>query len=70
MNAVTTVSIVDPDDERLADYRSLTELQLRSRLEPEKGLFIAEGELVIRRAIAAGCRLRSLLLDEQRVEQL
>ncbi|HEX3732904.1 MAG TPA: RNA methyltransferase [Mycobacteriales bacterium] len=70
MSAVITVPVVDPDDERLADYRSLTELQLRSRLEPEKGLFIAEGELVIRRAIAAGYRLRSLLLDKQRVEQL
>ncbi|MGH3545572.1 MAG: TrmH family RNA methyltransferase [Mycobacteriales bacterium] len=67
---VTTIAISDPDDPRIADYRSLTELQLRSRLEPERGLFIAEGELVIRRALAAGYRLRSLLLDSQRVDVL
>ena len=29
------------DDERIAAYTNLTELQLRNRLEPEKGLFIA-----------------------------
>ncbi len=65
-----TIAISDPSDPRIADYHSLTELQLRSRLEPERGLFIAEGELVIRRALAAGYRLRSLLLDERRVEVL
>ncbi len=65
--ATYTISISDPADPRIADYRSLTELQLRSRLEPERGLFIAEGELVVRRALTAGYRLRSLLLDEQRV---
>lgn len=67
---LATTAITDPADPRLADYHSLTELQLRSRLEPERGLFIAEGELVIRRALAAGYQLRSLLLDAQRVAQL
>ena len=37
-------------------------------MEPEGGLFIAEGELVVRRARQAGHRLRSLLLAENRVE--
>ena len=32
------------EDERLAAYVSLTEVQLRNRLEPEKGIFIAESE--------------------------
>lgn len=42
------------EDERLAAYVSLTEVQLRNRLEPEKGIFIAESEKVIIRALDAG----------------
>jgi tRNA G18 (ribose-2'-O)-methylase SpoU len=62
--------ITDPDDERIADYRALTDVELRTRWEPPHGLFIAEGELVLRRALRAGYRARSYLLDEKRVEQL
>ncbi len=69
-DTVHTIAISDPADPRIADYRGLTELQLRSKLEPERGLFVAEGELVIRRALAAGYRPRSLLLDKQRVGAL
>lgn len=57
------LEITDPSDPRLADYMALTDGALRNRLEPERGCFIAEGELVIRRATRAGYRLRSLLLD-------
>ncbi|HEX7353917.1 MAG TPA: RNA methyltransferase [Mycobacteriales bacterium] len=57
--------VTDVGDARLADYRSLTDVALRRRTEPEQGLFIAEGELVIRRAVAAGFRLRSVLLSER-----
>ncbi|WP_433303009.1 TrmH family RNA methyltransferase [Actinoplanes sp. CA-030573] len=57
------------DDPRIGDYRALTDLELRTRWEPPNGLFIAEGELVIRRALRAGYRLRSILVDEKRVEQ-
>ena len=42
------------DDERVAAYVNLTEIQLRNRLEPSKGLFIAESPKVIDRALAAG----------------
>lgn len=62
--------MTDPDDERLADYRALTDVALRTRFEPPHGLFIAEGELVLRRALRAGYRLRSVLLDEKRYGQL
>jgi tRNA G18 (ribose-2'-O)-methylase SpoU len=62
--------ITDPDDERLGDYRALTDLELRIRWEPPHGLFIAEGELVLRRALRAGYRPRSYLIDEKRVGQL
>ncbi len=59
------VRISDPSDERLRDYVALTDTGLRRVLEPEAGLFVAEGEKVIRRAVAAGYPVRSLLLAER-----
>jgi tRNA G18 (ribose-2'-O)-methylase SpoU len=59
------IEITDPADPRLADYSALTDVDLRTKFEPPAGLFIAEGELVIRRAVEAGYRLRSLLLSEK-----
>jgi tRNA G18 (ribose-2'-O)-methylase SpoU len=64
------ISITDPDDGRIADYRALTDLELRTRWEPPNGLFIAEGELVLRRALRAGYAIRSVLVDEKRLRQL
>lgn len=55
----------DPEDPRLHDYTGLTDVQLRRRREPEEGLFIAEGEKVIRRALDAGYPMRSMLLTEK-----
>ncbi|MFE9249400.1 TrmH family RNA methyltransferase [Streptomyces sp. NPDC007088] len=55
----------DPEDPRLRDYTGLTDVQLRRRREPEEGLFIAEGEKVIRRALDAGYPMRSMLLTEK-----
>jgi tRNA G18 (ribose-2'-O)-methylase SpoU len=57
------VEVTDPDDERLADYHALTDVALRTSYEPPHGLFIAEGSLVVGRAVAAGYRLRSVLLS-------
>lgn len=62
--------ITDPDDARIADYRALTDVALRTRWEPPHGLFIAEGELVLRRALRAGYAPRSYLLDVARVPGL
>nr|WP_234358986.1 RNA methyltransferase [Plantactinospora sp. BC1] len=62
--------ITDPEDPRIADYRALTDVELRTRWEPPNGLFIAEGELVLRRALRAGYRPRSYLVDAKRVDQL
>ncbi|WP_175047879.1 TrmH family RNA methyltransferase [Microlunatus speluncae] len=53
------------DDPRLADYVRLREVNLRKSLESAEGLFIAEGEKVIRRAVEAGYRPRSFLLAER-----
>ena len=58
----SAVEIDDPDDFRLADYRSLTDVALRMSFEAPHGLFIAEGALVIERALDAGFQLRSALM--------
>jgi tRNA G18 (ribose-2'-O)-methylase SpoU len=58
------------DDPRLADYVRLRETSLRRQLESEHGLFIAEGEKVIRRAVQAGYRPRSFLLAERWLDGL
>lgn len=57
--------VSSPADPRLADFVALTDVELRRRTEPAAGLFIAEGEKVIRRAVDAGYRVRSLLLEER-----
>jgi tRNA G18 (ribose-2'-O)-methylase SpoU len=56
------IPVPDPADPRLADYVRLRDVNLRRSLEVAHGLFIAEGEKVIRRAIAAGHPVRSLLM--------
>ncbi|MFC7623154.1 TrmH family RNA methyltransferase [Microlunatus sp. GCM10028923] len=59
------IPIFVADDPRLADYVALREVSLRKSLEAAEGLFIAEGEKVIRRAVEAGYRPRSFLLAER-----
>ena len=58
----TYVDVTDPHDPRVADYRDLRDVQLRQSLEAEHGLFLAEGEKVVRRAVAAGYPVRSFLM--------
>ena len=62
------ITIDSIDDERVAAYTNLTEIQLRNRLEPERGLFIAESPQVIDRALAAGREPISLLVEEPWIE--
>lgn len=59
------VRVDDLADPRLDAYARLTETQLRNRLEPEKGIFIAESGKVIERALAADCEPLSLLMEEK-----
>lgn len=59
------IRVEDPRDPRLVDYVSLRDVELRKHLESERGFFIAEGEKVVRRAIAAGYEPRSFLLAER-----
>ncbi len=64
------IPIADPADPRLADYTRLRDVNLRKSLEAEHGLFMAEGEKVIRRAVATGYPMRSLLTARRWVEPL
>jgi len=58
------------DDPGLDDYRHLTDVALRRVLEPAGGLYLAESEKVIRRALEAGHRPRSVLLKERWLGEL
>ncbi|HET8559789.1 MAG TPA: RNA methyltransferase [Marmoricola sp.] len=64
------VVVTDPDDPRLADYRDLRDVQLRQHLEARHGLFLAEGEKVVRRAVEAGHPVRSFLMARRWLEGL
>jgi tRNA G18 (ribose-2'-O)-methylase SpoU len=64
------VVVDDPSDPRLADYVRLTDVRLRTALEPAHGLFVAEGDKVIRRAVAAGYQVRSMLVTEDKLAGL
>lgn len=48
-------------------FGTLTENQLRNRLEPDKGLFIAESPKVIKVALEAGCKPLSLLCEKKHI---
>jgi tRNA G18 (ribose-2'-O)-methylase SpoU len=67
---VDLVELDDPADPRLADYRDLRDVQLRKSLEGQEGLFLAEGEKVVRRALEAGFEARSFLMAPRWLEGL
>ena len=72
MPPLATERIDDPDDPRLADYRSLTDPELRKRYEAERGVFIVESPLAVEALVesphaSATC---SLLVGERRVERM
>ncbi len=61
---MTTIKeIKDFNDKELDIYVRLTGAQLRSRIEPSKGIFIAESPTVIEIALNSGCEPISLLTD-------
>jgi tRNA G18 (ribose-2'-O)-methylase SpoU len=59
------VWITSPDDPALADYVGLTDVALRRRVDVERGLYLAESQKVIVRALDAGHHPRSLLLSRR-----
>lgn len=59
------IRLDDAADPRLSDYLGLTDVALRSRREPDEGLYMAESGSVIRRAVEAGHQPRSFLMAER-----
>jgi tRNA G18 (ribose-2'-O)-methylase SpoU len=64
------VPVSDPSDPRLRDYLALTDVVLRRVSEPAEGLYLAESAKVIQRAITAGHRPRSVLLQQKWLDEL
>lgn len=62
------IEITSLDLPELEVFTRLTEAQLRNRLEPEKGIFIAESPKVIARALEAGYKPLSLLMERKHLE--
>ena len=62
------IRIKDFTDPALDVYVRLTGAQLRNKLEPEQGIFIAESPTVIEVALSAGCEIVSMLTDERLLE--
>lgn len=62
------VEVTDLTLPGLVAYAHLTQAQLRSRLEPEKGILIAESPKVIATALDAGCEPVSLLMERRQID--
>ena len=62
------IEITSLDHEGVQAFGTLTEAQLRNRLEPEKGIFIAESPKVIDVALNAGYEPLSLLCERKHIE--
>lgn len=62
------VELTSYEDPNLDVYARLTEAQLRNKLEPELGVFIAESPKVIHRALDAGYAPLSLLMERKHLE--
>lgn len=58
------------DDAEFDDYTRLTDVALRKKLEPERGMFIAESQTVLERALSANIEPRSVLVSERWLPQV
>lgn len=61
------IEITDISLPELDVYARLTQAQLRNKLEPEKGIFIAESPKVINLALKAKCTPLSLLMERRHI---
>ena len=74
MSGIPTIAVHEPSDPRIDVFQGLRDKALRQRREAHggdmAGVFIAEGDIVINRAIAAGYTLHSVLIDARRSQPL
>lgn len=68
------IDVDDPADPRIVEYTGMRDHDLRLRRESPggdlAGIFVAEGDIVVERALAAGYRIRSALVDATRTRPL
>lgn len=68
------IPVDDPDDPRIATFQGLRDHVLRRRREQPDGdmagVFVAEGDIVVERALRAGYQLQSMLVDAKRTKPL
>lgn len=65
---MNVIKIADLSAPGVDVFSKLTETQLRNRLDPEKGIFIAESPKVIKVALDEGCEPLSMLMAERHIE--
>jgi tRNA G18 (ribose-2'-O)-methylase SpoU len=68
-------AVDDPDDPRIAEFVGLRDRELagpreRGQRVPGSGIFVAEGDVVVARALRAGFALRAALVDATRTDPL
>lgn len=72
--AVARIPVVDPADPRIGEFLGLRDHDLRRRREARggdlAGVFVAEGDVVVERALRAGYRMRAALVDATRTRPL
>ncbi len=69
MSDVTPQPVTAPDDDRLKDYRDLTNIPGRRKLEGDE-FFICEGPVAIERLFSSGHRIRSALVLNEKIDRL
>ncbi len=65
---INIIKLNEFDAPELDVYARLTEAQLLNKDHPEEGIFIAESPKVIERALNAGCKPLSLLVEKKHLE--
>ena len=66
----SVVPLAQAPEGALRYYTDLTDVKLRSALEPQWGIYIAESSKVVRRALAAGHKPLSFLMSEKWADDL
>lgn len=67
---VDSQDVTDADDPRVEMFTRLTDMDLRQRIEPERGIFMAEGHLVIERCAAYGLDILTVLTSRRWLSRL
>jgi tRNA G18 (ribose-2'-O)-methylase SpoU len=67
---IDPVAVTTADDPRVEAYLRLTDMDLRQRVEPERGVFMAEGHLIIERCAEFGMGFQSVLTSPRWLDRL